>query len=229
MSTTWLGGETGSESLDSGRTSLWYTKIVGEIPKVIAPGTAYTIDGYHEVGMVHETLANFKSGSVSVTINGVSVTVNESPPNRFQIGNDRNGWILVKYVPESQFNYIGKNTPDTHYSHAICPMSKTHLTNLIAAINSAQEDLHLEKTLWSTDRLGRLSETAEITTSSVVDKELFVEIKNAINHLRYVLQNTYIKYPLGSDLDAPGDFIDPEFIIDARAQVNDIEAKIAEI
>ena len=227
--TTWLGGETGLEALDSSKTSLWYTKVVGEIPRVIAPAFAYNIDGYHEVGMVHETAINFKAGSVEVYIDGTAVTVSEVPPNVFQISNDRNGMILVKYLPESQFFYIGKGTPDTHYSYALCPLLKTHLTNLIAAINDAQGDLHLEKTLWTTDRLGRLSETAEITSLSVVDNALFVEIKNAINHLRFVLQNTYSKFPTGSDLTTPGDVIDSEFIISARIHVNNIETKIAEI
>ncbi len=38
MSTSWLGADTGLIPLGTGRTSLWYTKVVGEIPRAYTGG-----------------------------------------------------------------------------------------------------------------------------------------------------------------------------------------------
>jgi len=225
--TNWLGGETGLEALEIGRTSLWYTKVVGEVPEAII--VPYVTIGLHEVGAIHVTKYIAKDYSLRVYLNGILVTTQEEGQGRFSIVSDMLGWIMIDYLPikigQNNF-YIGKKILPTKYNWILCPLKKVHLTNLITAINAAELDLHLEKTLWPVGRLGALSESAEVTTSSVVDKSLFTQIVSAINYLRYVLVNTHQKLVPGSNITFSTNIIDPEFIMNARTQINDIEQVI---
>jgi len=230
MSTSWLGGDTGLISLGSGQASLWYTKVVGEIPRAISGSgrPPYTTEGYHLIGQLHKVNHIPLTGSLKVYVDGVEVAVSITLSDRFTLDDDRNGWIRVEYLPSSAF--VGRNNlTRTNFAHALAPLLKIHLTNLMVAINDAEMDLNLEATLWQVGRLGSLSDTAEVTSFSVLDKGLFSQIMIAINYLRRVLRYTHQKSISGLDMSAPSDIIDPAFIDDARTQVNNIEAAIVTI
>jgi hypothetical protein len=235
MSSSWLGGDTGLIPLGVGRVSLWYTKVVGEVPRVDLASSPYVITGYHLVNQKHQTSYRPVTGTLKVYVDGVEVDVTVSGGNqdRFALDSDRAGWIRIEYLPRTtsdSYLYVGRQTlGKTHYDYGLAPLLKVHMTNLIAAINSAERDINLEATLWQVGKLGSMSETAVVTTESVIDKGLFTQIRTAINRLRFVLLNTHQKGLGGSDMSAPSNVVDSEFVIEARRQVNMVEAAIVTI
>lgn len=147
--TRWSGGRSGNETMPSSIVSVYYTEINREVPNLFydkVGGSLYPY-GYY-VGPAsapyeeHITLYPYRENTLSATINGVSITIEEVSPSTgvFKIPQEVSGWVRVSYMPYDEEVYYAQadlNTmPLSPARHRLIPTNRDHLNEIIIALNN---------------------------------------------------------------------------------------------
>lgn len=145
--TRWIGGRTGIEVMPEGYTTLYYTEINREVPRLYNQnGTSMYDYGWFNGSTgptypEHFTIYPYRPETLVVTVNGTVVNINETSPNSnvFTINSALSGWVRVSYLPYQDSLYYKKTARSLSLSPSrsrLAPTSREIMNEILYAIDA---------------------------------------------------------------------------------------------